>query len=190
MVPPLHRYYQGAPTSRRPSPHAPSARAAVPPEAPRLFASAGGLVQAPTDLDLVQPDGPAGLLLRRWRRLDLPGSWTNPCARATASDPGGTSVPSHCGTAVLPSPRPRGAPAPSTRAVSRFNPAARYARCLRFAGWIAPVPRKTRSSAGGQPLPGGCLTHWVHSRQVSRCLRHRSSHPRLGLAQGAEPPLR
>jgi hypothetical protein len=28
-------------------------------------------------------------------------------------------------------------------------------RCLRFAGWVAPPPRKTRFRMAGQPCPGG-----------------------------------
>jgi len=34
-----------------------------------------------------------------------------------------------------------------------------HARCLRFAGWVAPAPRKTRFRLPGQALPGG---RWLH----------------------------
>jgi hypothetical protein len=30
-----------------------------------------------------------------------------------------------------------------------------HIRCLRFAGWVAPPPRKTRFRMAGQPYPGG-----------------------------------
>ena len=30
-----------------------------------------------------------------------------------------------------------------------------FTRCLRFAGWVAPPPRKTRFRMAGQPCPGG-----------------------------------
>ena len=34
-------------------------------------------------------------------------------------------------------------------------------RCLRFAGWVAPPPRKTRFRMAGQPFRVGLTTHWV-----------------------------
>jgi hypothetical protein len=30
-----------------------------------------------------------------------------------------------------------------------------FTRCLRFAGWVAPPPSKTRFGMAGQPCPGG-----------------------------------
>ncbi len=128
---------------------------------------------------------PAGC---RWRQRDLPGSWTNPCDRAALSDPGRTFVPGHFDASVLPSLRPRST---GSFVEDCFGVQSRgsFARWLRFAAWIAPSPRKTRFATGGQPLPGGPLTHWARSREVSRWLRHRSSSPRLNLAQGTESPI-
>jgi hypothetical protein len=136
------------------------------------------------------PCSPVGRPARcRWRQRDLPGSWTNPCARATLSDPGGTFAPGHSARRCC-----RHSAPVSTGSLDvgcfRVQSRGSFARCLRFAAWIAPAPRKTRFTAGGQPLPGGPLTHRVRSREVSRWLRHRSSSPRLTLAQGADrPPL-
>ena len=36
-----------------------------------------------------------------------------------------------------------------------------FTRCLRFAGWVAPPPRKTRFRMAGQPFRVGLTTHWV-----------------------------
>jgi hypothetical protein len=143
-------------------------------------------VRAPVSPGLVSPVSALPDSVRRWRRWDLPGSWTNPCVRASVLDPGETSVPGHCGTSVLPSFSPKNTGFLYV-AVSRFAIAARFARCLRFAVRITPLPRKTRFSAGGQPLPGGPLTHRVHSRKVSRWLHHRSSSPRLSWRNGDKP---
>ena len=37
-------------------------------------------------------------------------------------------------------------------------------RCLRFAGWVAPPPRKTRFRTAGQPFRAGLITRWVPSK--------------------------
>jgi hypothetical protein len=48
-----------------------------------------------------------------------------------------------------------------------------HTRCLRFAGWITPPPRKTRFRIAGQPFRAGLATRWVPTKGF------RSSHPPL-----------
>jgi hypothetical protein len=53
-----------------------------------------------------------------------------------------------------------------------------HTRCLRFAGWIAPPPRKTRFRLAGLPFPGGLDPLGPNERfQIIS-----SSSPRLRLA--------
>jgi hypothetical protein len=52
-------------------------------------------------------------------------------------------------------------------------------RCLRFAEWVAPPPRKTHFRIAGQPFRARLITHWVLMK-VSGFIP--SSSPRLRLA--------
>ncbi len=110
--------------------------------------------------------------LRR-RRRDLPGSWRTRYERALLSL------------------RPR--QDLCARPLPRFDVAFRHSngvgsrnetdfgaqshgpptRCLRFAGWITPPPRKTRFRIAGQPFRAGLVTRWVPTKGF------RSSHPPL-----------
>jgi hypothetical protein len=95
---------------------------------------------APASLGLCSPVAhPAGLPRRSW---GLPGSWADPCARAPLSDPGGTSTPGPCGVSMLPVTY-ISAPTPTVDSFEALSRGIRT-RCLRFAGRVAPPPRKTR----------------------------------------------
>jgi hypothetical protein len=58
-------------------------------------------------------------------------------------------------------------------------------RCLRFAEWVAPLPRKTHFRIAGQPFRAGLITHWVLMK-VSGFIP--SSSPRLRLAHPNSVP--
>jgi hypothetical protein len=95
----------------------------------------------------------------RRRRQDLPGSWRTLYERAMLSDPGGTSVLGHCRTSVLSSAKWT-ASTPTTNTNFGAQSHGPHTRCLRFAGWITPPPRKTRfrrlaSLTGRDSLPAG-----------------------------------
>jgi hypothetical protein len=95
---------------------------------------------APASPGLCSPVAhPAAFPRRHW---GLPGSWADPCARAPLSDPGGTSAPGHCGASMLPVTY-ISAPAPTIGSFEALSRGIRT-RCLRFAGRVAPPPRKTR----------------------------------------------
>ena len=73
--------------------------------------------------------------------------------RALLFDPGGTSALGHYCASMLPS-----------AFLTASAPAIRYfgaqshgplTHCLRFTGWVAPPPRKTRFRMAGRPCPGG-----------------------------------
>jgi len=76
------------------------------------------------------------------------------CERALLCDPGGTSALGHCHASVLSS-----AIWDDVDSHDLINFEAQshgpLTHCLRFAGWVAPPPRKTRFRMAGQPCPGG-----------------------------------
>jgi hypothetical protein len=76
------------------------------------------------------------------------------CERAMLFDPGGTSALGHCRASVLSS-----AIWDDVDSHDLLNFEAQshgpLTHCLRFAGWVAPPPRKTRFRMAGQPCPGG-----------------------------------
>ena len=75
------------------------------------------------------------------------------CERALLSDPGGTSALGHCRASVLSSAKWK-ASTPTTNTNFGAQSHGLCTRCLRFAGWITPPPRKTRFRMAGQPCPG------------------------------------
>ncbi len=152
-------------------------RSAVPPEHPRF---------APTGLEC-DAGGQGFSLLRSgypfpdkgWRRQGLPGSW-------------GTRMRVPCSTT------PAG---PQRQALRRCAAAFRHLndvgsrnqatfeapshgpriRCLRFAGWVTPSPRKTRFRLLARLCRAGLNTRWVPSKGFSSYIA--SPFPRLRLAQ-------
>ncbi len=79
--------------------------------------------------------------------------------RALLFDPGGTSALGPYCASMLPS-----------AFLTASAPAIRYfgaqshgplTRCLRFAGWVTPPPRKTRFRMAGRPFRAGLTTRWV-----------------------------
>ena len=76
------------------------------------------------------------------------------CERALLFDPGGTLALGHCRASVLSSAIRHDVDSHNSQnfeAQSHGPPI----RCLRFAGWVTPPPRKTRFRMAGQPCPGG-----------------------------------
>jgi hypothetical protein len=76
------------------------------------------------------------------------------CKRALLFDPGGTLALGHCRALVLSSAIRDDVDSHDSQnfeAQSHGPPT----RCLRFAGWVTPPPRKTRFRMAGQPCPGG-----------------------------------
>src|SRR5208283_1048982 len=101
---------------------------------------------------------PHNRLLRR-RRQDLPGSWRTLYERAMLSDPGGTSALGHYRASVLSFANWK-ASTPTTNTNFGAQSHGPHTRCLRFAGWITPPPRKTRfrrlaNLTGRDWLPAG-----------------------------------
>jgi hypothetical protein len=74
--------------------------------------------------------------------------------RALLFDPGGTSALGHCRASVLSSATFDDV---DSHDLQHFEAQSHgpFTRCLRFAGWVAPPPRKTRFQMAGQPCPGG-----------------------------------
>ena len=104
-----------------------------------LSATTDGKRQAP----VAQGDCFRGSPLDRsqaWKRPDLPRSWGTPCAYALLYDPGRIGVRGH-------SVRQRGPRSVHDEGSGIANFEAQShglgTRGLRFAGWIAPPPRKT-----------------------------------------------
>ena len=90
--------------------------------------------------------------------------------RALLSDPGGTSALGYCRALVLSSAKWT-ASTPATNTNFGAQSHGPLTRCLRFAGWITPPPRKTRFRMAGQPFRAGLITRWVQTKGF------RSSHP-------------
>jgi hypothetical protein len=90
--------------------------------------------------------------------------------RALLSDPGGTSALGDSRALVLSSAKwTASTPATNTNfAAQSHGP---LTRCIRFAGWITPPPRKTRFRMVGHPFRAGLVTRWVPTKGF------RSSHP-------------
>jgi len=80
--------------------------------------------------------------------------------RALLFDPGGTVALGHCRASVLPSATFDDV---DSHQFQNFEAQSHgpFTRCLRFAGWVAPPPRKTRFRMAGQPFRVGLTTHWV-----------------------------
>ena len=76
------------------------------------------------------------------------------CERALLSDPGGTSALGRYRASMLSSTNWK-ASTPTTNINFGAQSHGLPTRCLRFAGWITPPPRKTRFRMAGQPCPGG-----------------------------------
>jgi hypothetical protein len=76
------------------------------------------------------------------------------CERALLSDPGGTSALGRYRASMLSSTKWK-ASTPTTNTNFGAQSHGLPTRCLRFAGWITPPPRKTRFRMAGQPCPGG-----------------------------------
>jgi hypothetical protein len=76
------------------------------------------------------------------------------CERALLSDPGGTSALGRYRASMLSSTNWK-ASTPTTNTNFEAQSHGLFTRCLRFAGWITPPPRKTRFRMAGQPCPGG-----------------------------------
>ena len=166
MVPPLLRYYQAL---RLP--------AALPRRfvafAPRYRRCALGFAPAGARRSTHRPGvvhrTPHNRFFRR-KRQDLPGSWRTLYERAMLSDPGGTSALGHYRASVLSSANWT-ASTPTTNTNFGAQSHGPHTRCLRFAGWITPPPRKTRFRMAGQPFRAGLITRWVPAKGF------RSSHP-------------
>jgi hypothetical protein len=89
---------------------------------------------------------------------------------ALLSDPGGTSMPSHCGISMRPSPF-------IERRLPRYGhfeaqSHGLHARCLRFAAPVTRTPRKTRFRLGGSlyragSYPRGFLRHFMTACAVN-----------------------
>jgi hypothetical protein len=94
----------------------------------------------------------------------------DPYERALLSDPGGTSALGHCRASVLSSAK-RTASTPTTNTNFGAQSHGPHTRCLRFAGWIAPPPRKTRFRTAGLPFRTGFVTRGVPVKDF------RSYHP-------------
>jgi len=98
---------------------------------------------------------------------------------------------------------PRCQASSAPRCCRRFSPKHRIPRCGLFRGSIPrpaslavyasrldySSPRKTRSSAGGQPLPGGALTRWVHYRRFRDGYVIGPPSPSFSWRKGRSPPL-
>jgi hypothetical protein len=165
-IPRLPRYCQDAATPGHPS------RLASSSFARRYHAAACGSLPRAT-----RRQTPAGQAIRggspsaalsSWRRPGLPRSWGTPCTYALLYDPGRTDASGH--TIRRCSPRyvhGEGSCVAAFEAQSHgFG-----TRCLRFAGWIAPPPRKTRfrlpaSSTGRVVYPQGSF------QRFQSCLLH------------------
>ena len=138
-VPRLHRYYEGAAISCRPSRRA---------SFPSLGGTAGPHVvfalrrtSASPRSGAAHPVAPAGISPRR--RQDLPSSWAISIVRlhVFSPTPAGLLTPDHYGAAAWPlDPQVQRLP----RLVFRRSIARFRTRCPRFAGRITPTPRKTR----------------------------------------------
>ena len=83
--------------------------------------------------------------------------------RALLFDPGGTSALGHCRASVLSSAKWT-ASAPATNTNFGAQSHGPHTRCLRFAGWVTPPPRKTRFRMAGQPFRAGLITRWVPTK--------------------------
>ena len=177
-VPPLPRYYQDATTSRRPSRRAsfPSLGGTIP---ARFIRSLRAQARRPGAWDLISrcPSGDSG-----WRRLDLPRSR-------------GTRL------CLCPALRPRRDRTHQTISMRRCCPRCVHdegshdgsfgaqshglgTRCLRFAGWVAPSPRKTRFRLPGQALPGGVDNPQGSDERFQICVLHVIPLSRAFVAQG------
>ena len=95
----------------------------------------------------------------RWRRRDLPGSWTTLGTTCPALRPRRTAVPGHSrtGDVVFRSDDQRRLRIAPFEALSRGL----HALCVRFAAGVAPGPRNTRFRLVANLDRSGTLTCWV-----------------------------
>ena len=114
------------------------------------------------------PDSPNRFIDGDDRTSQVPGG--PHYERALLFDPGGTSALGHYRASMLPSANLDGVGSRENRnfGAQSHGP---LTRCLRFAGWVAPPPRKTRFRMAGQPFRAGLATRWVPTKGF------RSSHP-------------
>ena len=112
---------------------------------------------------------PRRLRFVRWRRLDLPGSWGDPLAACPALRPRRDLGTGHsCFGVAFRFWHSVGSRCASSHGAQSHG---LLARCLRFAAWVAPEPRKTRfrlvaSLAGQDWLPAGSPTQGFGSASL------------------------
>jgi hypothetical protein len=101
--------------------------------------------------------------IHRRRRQDLPGSWRTPLRTCPA-------LRLRRDLSARPPPRFDVAfrlfDSVGSRENSNFGAQSHgpLTRCLRFAGWVAPPPRKTRFRMAGRPFRAGLGTRWVPTK--------------------------
>ena len=160
LVPPLPRYYKALRLPAAPPASLRFLRFAVPPL--RLgLRSRGRKAQHAAGQGLFTGIPNTGFIDGDDRTSQVPGG--PHYERALLFDPGGTSALGHCRASVLPSAKWT-ASAPTT--IRNFGAQSHgpLTRCLRFAGWVAPPPRKTRFRMAGQPFRAGLVTRWVPTK--------------------------
>ena len=122
-----------------------------------------------------------GTPLRRGRP-GLPGSWGARVHVPCSLTPAGSATPDQYSAPMLPSALPRAsAPATIDFGAQSHGP---HTRCLRFAGRVAPPPRKTRFRLLATLCRAGLATRWAPQKVSASCFDMASSFPRLLLAHG------
>ena len=178
-VSPLPRYCEGAPTPAHPSRRACCLRPAV----PRGAAS----VSLPSALS-AQPG--AWKFRVRHSHADLPVEMGrsprflgNPCVRLPGSStPVGPMFPRPIGNTNAVPCQLDGRDSHDSMPFGAQSPGFRT-RCLRFAGWVTPPPRKTRFRLPAQLYRMGLVTHRIPTKGFRVASYFSSSFPRLLLAQ-------
>jgi len=174
LVPPLPRYCKALRLPAAPPALLRCLRCAVPPRvlgfvpaAARRYGCGPGVVHRHPQTGFIDGDD---------RTSQVPGG--PHCERALLFDPGGTPALGHCHASVLSSATFDDVDSHDFQhfeAQSHGPPT----RCLRFAGWVAPPPRKTRFRIAGQPCPGG-TGHSLSPNERFQIIPF--PFPRLGLA--------
>ena len=121
----------------------------------------------------------------RWRRPGLPGSWGTPTHVPCSQTPTGprrqaTTTPRY----GLPPFVRRRLPRLGSYGAQSHGP---YIRCLRFAGWITPPPRKTRFWLLAKLCQAGLVTRRVPTKGFRMSHNMTSSFPRLSWRKRNEP---
>ena len=176
-VPRFPRYYQGAMTSCRPSRRA-------------SFPSLGDTTCTPVfrphaaercrggSPGVGHPVSPAGIC--QWKRQGSPTFLGNPnCALALLSDPGRTDASGH----AMHRHGPRCVHGEGSR-IRTFEAQSHGfgTGCLRFAGRVAPTPRKTRFRLLARLFRTGLITRRVRTKGFKRCVLASSSPSQLSFA--------